>query len=251
MAVKSEACDPARVAIIQARMGSTRLPGKVLMRVLGKPLLEFQIERLARCRQFSKLVVATTEAKGDDAIADFCKAHGVACFRGSEDDVLGRYAGAAAACGAGVVARLTADCPLMDPDVVDRVFAAYAAANSEDAYAQNVLQRTYPRGLDTEVFSAAALRRAAAAAHDPYEREHVTPYLQRHPEFFRRVDVVNDTDASRHRWTVDTPEDFDLVRRIIEALYPGRPAFTSAEVLDLLALHPDWVAINAGIRQKT
>lgn len=239
-----------RVAIIcQARMTSTRLPGKVLLPVLGRPLLAYQLERLQRVRNADTLVVATTSNASDDAIVALCQQLGVATWRGSEHDVLARYADAAAAQHADVVVRVTSDCPLLDPAVVEQAIVAYRAGDCD--YVSNSLQRTFPRGMDVEVFSAAALARAQAEASTPAEREHVTPYIYHHPDCFRLKTLCYPQDQSQHRWTVDTPEDFALIERLLTALYPAQPLFTLEDALALIAQHPEWSALNAHVEQKS
>lgn len=239
------------VAITQARMTSTRLPGKVLLPVLGRPMLAYHVERLRRCCRIDTLVVATTTNATDEPIVRFCAEAGVACYRGPEDDVLARYHGCAVAHGATVVVRLTSDCPLIDPDIVDRCIAVFLEARPGFDYVANTLGvRTYPRGLDAEVFSFRALDEAHREAADPAEREHVTPFLYRHPERYRLGNVAHPTDQSRHRWTLDEPADFDLLSRMIAALYPQRPDFTWLDGLALLERHPEWSEINRAVRQK-
>ncbi|GGK34123.1 spore coat protein [Caldalkalibacillus thermarum] len=242
--------NPNVVAIIQARMGSTRLPGKVLKKVLAKPLLEYQIERLNRCKLINTLVVATTTKQSDNPIVELCNQLGVNVFRGSEEDVLQRYYDAACKYKADVVVRLTADCPLIDPEVVDKVISCYLENQEQYDYVSNTLIRTYPRGLDTEVFSFQALKQAHQEAHDPQYREHVTSYLYLHPEKFRLFNVSHPIDYSHHRWTVDTGEDFELIRRIIEHLYPQNAMFKMKETITLLEYKPEWALINAHIEQK-
>lgn len=239
------------VIIVQARMGSTRLPGKALLEVAGETLLGLLLKRLGRVTLADAVVVATTTAERDRPIVDLAGAMGVPSWRGSEEDVLARYHGAATAHRAEAVVRITADCPLMDPAVVDRVIGAFADPAGACDYASNTLERTYPRGLDCEVFSMGILDEAHRRATDPVEREHVTPYIYRRPERFRIVQVRNGTDLSRHRWTVDTPEDFELIRRILETLLPAGTDFGMGDVLRLLAGHPDWEAINSGVEQKS
>ena len=238
------------VAIIQARMTSTRLPGKVLRQVLGKPLLEYQIERLRRSSMLDALVVATTTNDEDDAIVSQCRLLGVETYRGSEEDVLSRYFEAATIASADPVVRLTADCPIIDPAVVDRVVRYYMENRARFDHVSNAVVRTFPRGMDTEVFSYAALAAANAEARAQPQREHVTPYIHRQPNRFRLGHVLNDKDESRHRWTVDTAEDFDLIQRIIATLYPLKPTFTMEDCLSLLSDHPDWISINAAVEQK-
>ena len=236
--------------IVQARMTSTRLPGKVLKPVLGKPLLEYQIERLRRVKLADSVVIATTTNATDAQIVDLCHALGVTCFRGSEQDVLGRYYGAAKQAQADVVVRVTSDCPLIDPQIINRVIQLYRDGKGRVDYASNSLQRSFPRGMDTEVFSFAALEHAYYEATDPPQREHVTPFLYQHPERYAIAQLTSPQDLSHHRWTVDTPEDFELVKRMLEALYPQVPNLTLQDCLEVIDQHPDWPAINAHIEQK-
>lgn len=236
--------------VVQARMTSTRLPGKVLLTAAGKPLFEHQLERLMRAGASHGLVVATTVNASDDPIVALCGRLKVPHFRGSEEDVLSRYFGAAQAHHAGAIVRVTADCPLIDPHVIDRVIRYYLDSAPRYDYVSNCFPRTYPRGMDTEVLSFDALRTAHLEATARPDREHVTPYVHMHPGRFRLGNVAYKEDHSRHRWTVDTPEDFELVRRILEALYERKPEFTLEDCLELLSRHPDWAAINAGVVQK-
>ncbi len=234
--------------IVQARMTSTRLPGKVLLPLAGEPMLARLIERLRRVRRANGIVVATTTNATDDPIAALCAQLGVPCHRGSEQDVLSRYADAARLYGADVVVRITADCPLIDPALIDQLIETYEEGDSD--YVSNMLPPTWPYGMAVEVFSAAALAQAHAEATQAAEREHVTPFLYWHPERYRLRNVASPVDLSRHRWTVDTPEDYELVRRLFDHLMPTQPQFTQADVLALLDQHPDWIAINQHVRQK-
>lgn len=234
--------------IVQARMTSTRLPGKVLLPLAGQPMLARLIERLRRVQRAHGIVIATTTSATDNPIADLCERLGVPCHRGSELDVLSRYAEAAREHGAHAVVRITADCPLIDPVLIDQVIAAYQEGGSD--YVSNMLPPTWPYGMAVEVFSAAALAQAHAEATQAAEREHVTPFLYWHPERYRLRNVASPVDLSHHRWTVDTPEDYALVSRLFDHLMPTRPTFTQADVLALLEQHPDWIAINQHIRQK-
>lgn len=237
------------VAIIQARMGSTRLPGKVLKKVLGKPLLEYQLERVKKSRLIDEIVVATTVKEQDQPIVDFCMEKGVSCYRGSEEDVLARYYEAAKAYEADIVVRLTSDCPVIDPGVIDRVIQAFLEDEEAD-YVSNTLERTFPRGMDTEVFSFQALEQAFQSARMQSEREHVTPYIWKNSDRFSIKSVFHRDDLSIHRWTVDTPEDFELIKKMIEHLYQVQRDFSMEDMLQLLDQHPQWKEINAHIEQK-
>ncbi len=237
------------VAIIQARMGSTRLPGKVLADVAGRPVLQRVVERTRRARGLDEVVVATSVAEADGAVASACAALGVPVFRGSEDDVLSRYLGAAEAFGADVCVRITSDCPLIDPDVTAMIVSRYRGASPPADYASNKIPQSFPRGLDTEVFSRAALRRAAAGAKSAYQRTHVTPYFYENPGLFRLLSLVSDVDRQDWRWTVDTAEDLQFVRAVYERLGPGRD-FTWLDVVALLEREPQLRQINAHVRQK-
>jgi spore coat polysaccharide biosynthesis protein SpsF len=237
------------VIMVQARMTSTRLPGKVLMPVLGKPLLAYEIERLKQCQLADNLMVATTVNATDDPIAALCETLSVPVFRGSESDVLSRYYGAAQQVNAQTVVRVTADCPLIDPAVIDRVIQHFQTANEPLDYASNTLTRTFPRGLDTEVFSGAALAIAHREATEAAQREHVTPFFYQQPNRFKLASIEAPENLSQHRWTVDTPEDFELIRRILETLYPQNQHFTTRDVLEVLAKNSDWAELNAHIEQ--
>lgn len=237
------------VAIIQARMGSTRLPGKILLDLAGEPMLARDMHRLSRAQTLDEVVVATTIKSTDDAIVALCQKRNWPCFRGSEADVLDRYYRAAQEYQADVVVRVTSDCPLIEPEVVDRVVREFLERQPEIDYASNTApERTFPRGLDTEVMSFEALARAWREDKNPAWREHVTPYIRRHPELFETYGVINDEDLSYMRWTVDTPEDLALVRRIYEHF--GHDQFSWREVRAVLAQHPAWLEINREVHQK-
>jgi len=238
------------VVIVQARMTSSRLPGKVMKLIAGRPMLSYQIERLRRCRNVARIVVATTTNAADDPIVALCAEEGVDVTRGSEHDVLLRYFEAARRYDATTVVRVTADCPLIDPQLVDEAIAAYCETDGRFDYVSNMLVPTWPYGMAVEVFSARALSEANAEARDAAEREHVTPFIYRRPERYRLKSLTMQPNLSHLRWTVDTAEDFELVRRVLETLYPRKPAFEMADVLALLAEHPDWEAINRHVPQK-
>ena len=236
-------------AIVQARLGSTRLTGKALLAIGGRSMLERVVERLRRVRHISLVAIATTTNDHDSAIVAEAARLSVRAIRGSEDDVLGRYDRAALELDADVIVRITSDCPLIDPGLVDLVVASFESAFPPVAYASNALERTYPRGLDVEVFSRSALEHAAAEATLPHEREHVTPYLYQHPQRFSLLSVRNPVDCSGYRWTVDTEADLELVRAIYARLGHDR-AFGWHEVMHLLEREPRLAAINSHIEQK-
>ncbi len=236
------------VAIVQARMGSTRLPGKVLMDIGGRTMLERVVERARRAELLQEVVVATTVEPADDALADLATQKGWAVFRGSQDDVLERYEQAARRFDARVIVRITSDCPLIDPGVVDDVVRALTRSGAD--YCSNCLRRTFPRGLDVEAMTRDSLEIMAEEATLPHEREHVTPFLYGRPDRFRLQGVEGREDHSAHRWTVDTPEDLQLLRSIFAAFGADGPRSWS-EVLEVLARRPEIAAINAHVPQKS
>lgn len=236
------------IIIVQSRMTSTRLPGKVLLPLAGEPMLVRLLERLRRVQRADGIVIATTTNASDDPIAALCAQQGVPCHRGRELDVLSRYADAARLHAADVVVRITSDCPLIDPALIDQLIAVYEEGDSD--YVSNMLPPTWPYGMAVEVFSATALAQAHAEATQDAEREHVTPFIYWHPQRYRLRNVASPVALSHHRWTVDTPEDYELVRRLFDHLLPTNPHFTQADVLALLDAHPDWIAINQHVQQK-
>ncbi len=236
------------VAIVQARMGSTRLPGKVLMDLSGQTVLARVVGRLQRAGLISQILVATTDLSLDDPIVAECRKISVPVFRGNQDDVLDRYYQAAQFAKAEVIVRITSDCPLIDPEITDKTIAAFLEAKAE--YVSNVLTRTYPRGLDTEVMSLEALGKAWAKASRPYEREHVTPYIYGNPDDFRISFITDSQNNSGYRWTLDTPEDLAFIRAVYERM-EGRPTFTWRDVLVLLKQNPELSQINGSVIQKT
>lgn len=241
---------PRTVIIVQARMGSTRLPGKILKEVLNRPILSYLIERLQRCKNADALLVATTTNPFDDQIVDCCKKNKVAFMRGSEEDVLARYYDAALSTEADVVVRVTSDCPLIDPTVIDSAIENFLSRYPEQDYLSNTLERTYPRGMDVEVFSFNALKEAFIHAQDPEQREHVTPFIYLRPDRFKLRQIKWEEDESIYRWTVDTEEDFQLIRQLLEVLYPRNPEFGLRDIIRVMQDHPDWLQINAHVLQK-
>jgi spore coat polysaccharide biosynthesis protein SpsF len=235
------------VCIIQARMGSTRLPGKVLQDLGGATVLARTVNRMRLARALNEIVVATTIEQTDDAIVDEADRLGVPSFRGSEDDVLDRYYHAALNCEAQVVVRVTSDCPLVDPCVADEVIDTFRRERAD--YASNTLVRTYPRGLDVEVMTMEALADTWRNAVETYQRTHVTPYLYENPDSFRLHSVTTDADYSGHRWTVDTIEDLEFIR----ALYADAGSREDISWKDLLmvACSSELPKVNRDVRQKS
>jgi spore coat polysaccharide biosynthesis protein SpsF len=236
------------VAIIQARMGSSRLPGKVLKDMGGETVLGRVVRRLRRSRQISNIVVATTTEPTDEVIVAECDRLQVPHFRGAEQDVLDRYYQAAHANAAEAVVRVTSDCPLIDAKLVDDTVEVFR--NEHADYASNVSPRTYPRGLDTEVFTFDALDHAWREAREAHQREHVTPYLYEHPLIFKLASLSGAADCSRYRWTLDTPEDLELLRAIYSR-FDGRDNFSWQEVLRLMEREPELAELNSQVLQKS
>jgi len=231
------------LAILQARVSSSRLPGKVLKPLLGRPMILRQIERLRRATRIDRLVVATSTDPSDDPLYQLCQAAAIDCERGSLEDVLDRFYQTARKYAPTQVVRLTGDCPLADPAVVDATIA-FHLENRLD-YTSNALEPTFPDGLDAEVMRFECLERAWKEARLPSEREHVTPYMYHHRELFRVGSYRHAKDLSQWRWTVDEPEDLALVRRIYEALYLANPAFDMGDILRLVEQEPALAAMNS------
>jgi spore coat polysaccharide biosynthesis protein SpsF len=235
------------VAIIQARMNSNRLPGKVLKDICGESMLSRVVHRVNSATSLDKVVVATSDTIVDDLVVNECDKLGVSVFRGSEDDVLDRFFQAALLHKADVGVRVTADCPLIEPIIIDKVVQAFLSSDVD--YASNTLNRTYPRGLDVEVISLRALTIAWKNSFNPYHRAHVTPYIYENADLFKLLSVTNSSDWSRYRWTVDTPEDLQFVRRVYEIL-GGNCFFSWNEVLNLCEGDRSLVELNCHVQQK-
>ena len=232
------------VAVLQARMGSTRLPGKELLRTCGKPLLQHQIERVRRSTLLDALVVATSDSDSDAPVAALCEELGVPVYRGSLGDVLDRMVRAARPHEPRWLVRLTGDCPLADPAVIDDVVRACREDGVD--YASNALHPSFPDGLDVECMRFEALEEAWREARKPSEREHVTPFLHTQPQRYRLREVQHAPDLSALRWTVDEAADFVFVSQVFEHLYPANPRFGMDDVLALLRRHPGLARINSG-----
>ena len=242
------------IAIIQARMGSTRLPGKVMKTLCGKTVLGHVISRVKACPLVNEVVVATTVSLLDDVIIAESTKYGARHFRGSEDNVLERYYLTAKQFHADVIVRITSDCPLLDPVVLSKMLHYFRnrVANGKNIdYLSNTLSRTFPRGLDAEIFTFSTLQCAMQEASQPFEFEHVTPYVYRHPDKFVLEEFKNEVDLSHYRWTLDTQEDYVLIDSIFQALDDGHNNLFSTEaVLSFLKQRPELAAINAHIEQK-
>jgi spore coat polysaccharide biosynthesis protein SpsF len=238
--------------IVQARMKSTRLPGKVLRPIVGKTMLERQIERILAASEQFELVVATTPDPADLAIFDTCRRAGVRCIAGHPTNLLDRHVAAARSLHADVVVKIPSDCPLIDPDIIDRVIGCYRAHGGRVDFVSNLHPATYPDGNDVEVMSLAALETALREATRPLEREHTTPFIWEHPEMFRLDNVPWETGldySMSHRFTVDYEEDYEFVRAVYERLWSQtKPIFRLSQILALLAREPSIFAINAKYR---
>lgn len=234
------------VAIVQARMGSTRLPNKVMKTIVGKPMIQLLLERLSKSQEIDATIIATSVNKNNDALETFLDGLGYICSRGSENDVLSRYYNAAIENHADVIVRITGDCPLVDPDLVDKAIQTYKSAEVD--YFSNTCPPTYPDGLDIEVFSIDALKKAQDEATSDFDREHVTPYL-RNSQLFTQDVMRNAEDLSSLRWTVDESEDFDVINAVFEHFYP-RIDFSWQETLELQYNQPEIFASNQGINRN-
>jgi len=238
--------------IIQARTGSTRLPGKIFKELSGKPMLWHVVDRLSHSRLADKIIIATTDLPEDDQVETFCKTNNIFFYRGSSNDVLSRYYETAKKFNAETIVRITSDCPLIDPQIVDRMIETFYKLNTLRIfdYLSNTIQRNFPRGLDVEIFLFSSLRKAYYQASTKYEREHVTPFIYEHPKWFKTKNFVGQKDYSFHRWTVDTEEDFHLIEEIYKSLYNAKKLFLFEDILKLFAERPELITINQNIKQK-
>ncbi len=240
------------VAIIQARMGSSRLPGKVMKEICGRPMMEWVVQRAQRATCINELAVAMTTDAADDILENYCREHGIEYYRGSPADVLDRFVRAGRKYHADVIVRLTADCPFIDPDLIDQAFAAFTESGAD--FAANRLpppyKRTFPIGLDVEIVAMPALEKAWQEADELYQREHVMPYIYQHPEQFKMCIVDHPMDYGSYRWTVDTPEDLLFIQAVAEK-QSCRMDFGWLEVIDLLKQQPELMKINALVKHKS
>lgn len=231
-------------------MGSTRLPGKVLKELYGKTVLAHDIERVKQAKLIDEIIVATTVDPADDSIVAEAQECGVKVFRGSEADVLSRYYLAATEAGANVIVRITSDCPLIDPHVMDDIIHYFVTQNYDlvTNAGNDMTKRTFPRGLDVEVFSYAILKRAYETASKNYQREHVTPFIYENSK--KIYYYINPIDYSQYRWTLDTDEDWELIRKIYGYLYHGQHDFYLTDILNLMQEHSELYDINKNVEQK-
>lgn len=236
------------IALIQARTGARRLPNKVLLKLGDKTVLEQVVGRVRRAGRIDDLAVVTTVAVDDLKIVELCSTNGIRVLCGSENDVLDRFYQAARLLKAEHIVRITADCPLMDPSVIDQVIDAYFDSGAD--YCSNVLTQTFPDGLDIEVFSFAALKKAWEKATMTSEREHVTPYIRNHKRMFKTVSLEHPRNLGVHRWTLDEARDYEFIRKIFDGLYDGNPYFGMDDILKYIESNPKLKAINADITRN-
>lgn len=238
------------MATIEARMRSSRLPGKVLLPVAGKPLLEHLVERLRRVPSLDEIVMATTIGGTDAPLVRLSSQLGIGCFRGSEQDVLGRVADAARTFQADVIVEITSDCPLIDPGIVERCIRKYLETGAD--YVSNALKPSYPMGMNAQVFARHTLEEVSRLTHDPADREHVSLYIYSHPEKYRLLNVAASQQHTRPklRLTLDTIEDYEVISAIFGSLYTDKKDFDLSDILTFLDSHPEIAAINARVQQK-
>jgi spore coat polysaccharide biosynthesis protein SpsF len=238
------------VATIEARMSSSRLPGKVLLPVMGQPLLAHLVKRARAVPSLDGIILATTTNRSDDVLADLARGLGVSCFRGSEDDVLGRVVAASAAASADLIVELTGDNPLIDPGIIETAIRTFLA--NDAAYVGNAHVKSFPDGMDVQVFRRETLARSASMTDEPLEREHVTLHIRRHPELFRPIHLIASPEL---HWpelsvTLDEQGDYELIRRVTDQLAPANPVFSCADIVRLLRANPDWLELNRRVARK-
>ena len=239
---------PRILTVVQARMGSSRLPGKVMMPLAGQPLMVRMLERMQRAKLAGTIVVATTTEPGDDTVAACCAEHDLLCFRGDTLDVLDRHYQAARYFGADVVVKIPLDCPLIDPAVIDQVLGVYLNNPGCYDFVSNLHPATFPDGNDVEIMTMPALETAWREAKRPLEREHTTPFIWENPDRFRIANVAWDTGldySMSHRWTIDYPEDYTFIKAVYDELFPLNPEFSLPDILHLLENRPDIAQLNA------
>lgn len=240
------------VCLVQARVGSTRLPGKILKEICGKTILHHEIDRLKKCKEIDEIVIATTDKEDDDKIVNEAKKLSVKYFRGSENDVLSRFYYSAKENNADIIVRVTSDCPCIDFEILDKMLIYFKDKYKEKQvdYLSNTIKRTYPRGYDIEIFTFSALEKSYINAKKEYEREHVTPYIYDKTNNFLKLSFENKDDYSNYRVTLDTIEDFIVIKNIFENLYYKNPYFKLNDVVQYLNNNLHIVDINKHIEQK-
>jgi spore coat polysaccharide biosynthesis protein SpsF len=241
---------PKKIAIVQARYGSTRLPGKIFYEISNKPMLWHVINRLSYSKLIDRIVIATTTDEEDNLTEKFCFNNNLDYYRGSSENVLARYFESAKKFNADIIIRITSDCPLIDSAIIDEMLNIFINEEKVD-YLSNVHERTFPRGLDTEIFSIQALEKSYMNASEKFEKEHVTPFIYSHPELFAIKNYKYKLDLSYHRWTVDTEEDFQLITEIYNHLYNPEKNFLFDDILKLFDKYPELLKINENIKQKS
>ncbi len=238
------------VATIEARMTSSRLPGKVLMESLNKPMLHHLVTRLREVPSVDAIVLATTTNTTDDILVSFAESEGIACFRGSEDDVMERVIGAASSVNSDVVVEITGDCPIIDPEIIEQAIRMFLVNGAD--YVSNADIRSYPDGMDVQVFRLDTLKRSASMTTNSLEREHVTLHIRNHPELFSKLHLVAPPEIHwpELRLTLDEIADYELLKRIIEYFGRDRPLFTCLDIVRLLRKNIDWIEINQAVQPK-
>lgn len=238
------------IATIEARMTSSRLPGKVLLQAAGRPMLEHLVRRLGAAPSLDGIVLATTVNAADNVLEEFADRIGIGCYRGSEEDVMARVIGAAESAGADTVVEITGDCPIIDPQIVEQTIRMFRAHQAD--YVSNAHIRSYPDGMDTQVFRLHTLQRSAAMTDDALDHEHVTLHIRNHPEIFSHVHLVAPPEI---HWpelglTLDEPQDYELLKKIIEHFEPANSLFSCLDVVRLLRQKQDWAALNQAVVRK-
>ena len=236
-------------AIVEARMGATRLPGKTLMPIAGRPVLALLLERLRRSRMIDEVIVAAPVNPEDDVIEQFCKYRDIKCFRGSSEDVLARVYNAAKEYDTDIVVEVTGDCPLLDPWLIDECIKIFKGSDCD--YLSNFIEQSYPPGIDVQIFTFRALEEMHKIAKDERFREHVSLFILKNPDRYKMKNVTAPEEYRYPDWhlELDEQKDYELIKKIYETLYPGKPAFTTREVIKLLKDNPDWLEINKDIQR--
>jgi len=238
------------IATVEARMTSTRLPGKVLLDAGGQPMLAHLINRLKSVSSLDGVVLATTTNQADDVLEEFSKKMKIGCYRGSEDDVMSRVIGAAESVNADIIVEITGDCPIIDPEIIEQVIRVFKE-NDVD-YVSNAHVRSYPDGMDVQVFSLEVLKRSAVMTNDPLDHEHVTLHIRNNPEIFTRIHLVSppETHWPELGLTLDEPNDYELLKKIINHFEKSQSFFSCRDVVSLLRNKPEWVEINKTVVRK-